>query len=42
MKLARIVLGLCAAAVLSSALSGCVVVPVPYRYGYHYHHQYSR
>ena len=41
MKLTKILLGLCAAAVLSSALSGCVVMPVPYRYG-HYHHYYQR
>jgi len=41
MRLAKTVLGICAVAVLSSALSGCVVVPVPYRYG-HYHHYYQR
>jgi hypothetical protein len=38
----RFVLGLCAAAILSTALSGCVVVPVPYRYGYHHHDYYRR
>jgi len=41
MRCAKIVLSLCGAAVLCTALSGCVVVPVPYRYGYH-HHEYLR
>jgi hypothetical protein len=42
MRLARLTAAACIAVVLSSALSGCVVVPVPYRYGhtgyYHYYH----
>ncbi len=39
MKIRKALLGAFALIVLSSALSGCVIVPVPYGHGGYYHYR---